>query len=269
MKDTGALARRSLRSLFLAALLAAPSAFAATDEEIIAAFKKDAARIQAAMAAADADMERVHALQTEMKTLLDQTLGQVGDQTRPALQIAMKILNPVMEDGMRYTQLVQSRVEARVFDYPSATTTEEIDRRLKSVDELIAFNADLAKRISGLEAEVEKTLKESKLSLRDRAAFLDGYRKSNGRRIGAQKAVRTLDANVYDEVRSVYALLKDQMGKWSVADGQVTFQDDAHAESYNKHLARIDELSARQQKAIEKAMGVETAPGTPTPAATP
>lgn len=248
----------ALRALFVLSLAVA-GASAASDQEIIANFKAENARLAAELAQTD-DVARVHAVQSQIKALLERTVEQVSEKTKPYLRVSLQVIDPLMEESMRYTGLVQKHTEAGTFDFASAGSKESIDARLKLLDELTTANGALARRIAGLEEEIKGTLKASKLSALDQARFLEGFRESSGRRFGALRAIRTLDTSLYVEMREIYVLLREQMGRWSVKDGQIVLEDTAALETFNRRVATIEELAARQQKAINAAAGIGNAP---------
>lgn len=251
---------RALLLCALSLLFAGSRLAAATDAEIIAAFKVESARIQTEMAGATDDLTRMSELQRELKALITRTLEQVSEKTRPAIQVGLEIMGPLMEDGMVYTKMVQNQIEADLFNYATATTTEIIERRLKSLKELETFNSGLARRLSTIDADVQAVLRTSKLSKGEQTSFLEGFRKSSSAKLAAQRAVRTLDTLMFAEIRATYDQLREQMGKWSVQDGEVIFQDPEQVTAYNQRMTKIGELAERQEKAQRQALGVPAAP---------
>ena len=100
-------------------------------------------------------------------------------------------------------------------------------------------------------------LNASKLSTAEKSGFLKGFQSSTGGRLGAMRAVRTLDARLYVEVRGIYGQLREQMGKWSVKNGELSFTDDAQAPIYNARIERINVIAERQEVAQRQALGIK------------
>lgn len=168
----------------------------------------------------------------------------------------MKVINPLMEGGIAYTSAMQKFMDAGLFDYTSATNAEIIERRLDQLATLEKMNEGLLKRAVALNTDIEAVLKTSNLSAGDKASFLKGFHSSTGR-LGAMRAVRTLDAQLYVEVRGIYGQLREQLGKWSVKDGELSFKDDAQIPLYNARIERITVIAERQEVAQRKALNVQ------------
>lgn len=223
----------------------------------MAAFQVEANRIRRELVAAGEDMAKVTALQKQMQALIADVTGKVSPKTRAVLEVSMKVINPLMDGGIAYTGAVQKYMEAGGFDYTSATTAEMIDRRLEQLAGIERLNADLIKRSASLDTDIEAVLKASKLSDGEKAAFLKGFQSSTGSRLGAMRAVRTLDTRLYVEVRGIYGQLREQLGKWSVKDGELSFTDDAQVAIYNARIERINVIAERQEVAQRQALGVK------------
>lgn len=243
----------------LGALFYCGVGYAATDDEVVAHFKKEAARIKAELAAEPNDMGRVQALQLEMKALLDRTVAQVSEPLRSVLRITQQVVNPLIEESVAYMALVQAKTEAGVFDYPTATSAEVIERRLKEIGELETRYAAFAKRLNSFDTDMATLLDESRIKPSDQDDILERIRARLGPRIGAMRAVRTLETATYVEIRKIYGLQREHLGKWSVEEGRVVFQEKAEMEAFERHANFLKELGARQDKARSKALGISPA----------
>jgi hypothetical protein len=250
--------RIALGFLFVCACFGASHSRAAeSDEQIIAAFKVESARLQRELHAAGEDMGKVMAVQKQMQTLITEVMGKVSPRSRAAFEVTMKVITPLMDGGIAYSGALQKCINAGGFDYTSATSAEIIDRRLAQVAELEKLNESLLKRAVSLDADINAVLKASKLSAGDKASLLQGFQSSTGGRIGAMRAVRTLDAQLYAEVRGIYGQLREQLGKWSVKDDVLSFSDDAQATIYNARIERINVIAERQDVAQRQALGIK------------
>lgn len=241
----------------MALFCALPSHAVQTDEQILADFKVQAKRIQLEVITAGGDMAKVTALQKELQALLVDVSSKVSPKTRTALEVSLKVVNPLMDGVIIYTGAVQKYMEAGGFDYTSANTAEIIDRRLVQLSEVEELNAKLVKLANSFEADIEAVLKTSKYSDAEKAAFLKGFQSSIGSRMGAIRAVRNLDTRLYVEVRGVYGQLRDQLGKWSVKEGMLIFEDDAQADAYNARTERMTGIAKRQAIAQRQAAGIK------------
>jgi hypothetical protein len=250
--------RIALGFLFVCACFGASLSRAAeSDEQIMATFKVESARLQREIHAAGEDIGKVAALQKQMQTMLTEAMGKLSPRSRATFEVSLKVITPLMEGGIAYSGAMQKHINAGGFDYASATSTEIIDRRLGQLAEIEKLNNALLKRAMSLDTDIEAVLKASKLSAGDKASFLQGFQSSTGGRLGAMRAVRTLDAQLYVEVRGIYGQLREQMGKWSVKDGQLSFNDDAQVAIYNARLERINVIAARQDVAQRQALGIK------------
>lgn len=252
-------ARAALGFLLVCSCLvgAAPVRAAQTDDQILAEMQIEVNRLKKEMHAASDDMERFTALQKQMQALLADTMSKVSPRSRAAMEVSMKVLGPLMEEGVAYSEAVQKYTDAGGFDYASASSAEIIDGRLELLAELEQLNEGLIKRAASLDADIDAVLKASKLNAADKAGFMKGFQASTGGRLGALRAVRTLDARLYGEVRGIYGQLREQLGKWSVEDEAIAFEDDAQVAIYNARLERINVIAERQDVAQRRALGVE------------
>ncbi|MET0261914.1 MAG: hypothetical protein ABW223_03375 [Rariglobus sp.] len=250
--------RIALGLLFACVCLgASPARAADSDEQIIAKFKVESARLQREIHAAGEDMAKVTDLQKQMQALIADVTNKVSPKSRAAFEVSMKVINPLMEGGITYTSAVQKYIDAGGFDYTSANTAELIDRRLGQLAELEKLNAALLKRASSLDTDMDAVLKASKLSAADKQAFLSGFHSSSAGRLGAIRAVRNLDAKLYVEVREIYGQLRGQLGKWSVKGGELAFDDDAQVAIYNARMERINVIAERQDAAQRRALDIK------------
>ncbi|HSI07906.1 MAG: hypothetical protein ACAH89_02580 [Rariglobus sp.] len=250
--------RFALGLLFVCACFGASLSRAAdSDEQIIAAFKVETTRLQREIHAASEDMGKVAALQKEMQTLLTEVMGKLSPRSRTAFEVTMKVITPLMDGSIAYSGALQKCINAGGFDYTSATSSEIIDQRLGQIAELEKLNDALLKRAVSLDADIDAVLKASKLSAGDKTSILKGFQSSTGGRIGAMRAVRTLDAKLYVEVRGIYGQLREQQGKWLVKNDVLSFTDDAQAAIYNARLERINVIAERQDVAQRQALGIK------------
>ncbi len=250
--------RFALGLLFVCACFGASLSRAAdSDEQIMAAFKVETTRLKREIHAAGEDIGKVTTLQKEMQTLLTEVMGKLSPKSRAAFEVSMKVITPLMDGGIAYSGAMQKCIKAGGFDYTSATSAEIMDRRLEQITELEKLNDALLKRASSLEADIDAVLKESKLSASEKASIRQGFQSSTGGRIGALRAVRTLDAKLYVEVRGIYKQLREQLGKWSVKDGELSFTDDAQVPIYNARIERINVIAERQDVAQRQALGIK------------
>jgi hypothetical protein len=234
-----------------------PARAAGSDEQVIAACQAETARLQREIYTAGGDMARIEKLQKQMQELMTETMGKVSPKSRTILEVSMKVINPLIQGGIVYSGEIQKFKEAGGFDYTSATSAEMIDRRLAQLAGIESLNEDLRKRALSLDADIEAVLKASDLSAGEKAGFLKGFQNSSGGRMGAMRAVRTLDANLYVEMRGIYGQLREQLGKWSVKEGKLSFEDGAQVAIYNARLERITVIAQRQDVAQRRALGVK------------
>ncbi|CAM3013445.1 hypothetical protein [Rariglobus hedericola] len=250
--------RLALGFVFVCVCLGAPLSRAAdSDEQILANFQVESARLKREVHEAGEDMAKVADLQKQMQALIKEVMGKVSPKSRTAFEVSLQVINPLMDGGIVYTEALQKYMDASGFDYTSATSTKIIDRRLEELAKLEKLNEGLLKRAISLETDIEAVLKASKMSAGEQASFLKGFQSSMNGRIGAMRAVRTLDARLYVEVRGIYGQLREQLGKWAVKEDVLTFEDDAQATIYNSRIERINVIAERQEVAQRRALDVK------------
>lgn len=233
----------------LLAAFATTWALAKTENEKI--FEEMTERIgalQRAALATDDATERLK-IQREIQQVLVATDEKLTGTEKILFGISLKILRPTQELGEKYTAKIAEIANAGTLDFTSVSTREHIAERLACIDELDEMNTRLLARFSSLEQDIQHALDEGKVEAAVRQGFMEGFNSTFGRRIGPSKAIRTLDTALFAKFRAGFRLLEKHWGRWSITDGDLTWQDDAVAKEFAALREEIDVIIQRQSEA--------------------
>lgn len=239
--------------ILLVAIAAAPAIAAsqAEDKKLIAelrAKQKDFAN----RVIATADPEQRAALIREQTKTVDAILANLGEPTRSALAVSIKIVEPIQSMGANYLNQVGTVSQQGTFDFASIATREDIARRAKLIEDLERANAELLERISRVESDMDAELSRSALTAAQRRDFQAGFTRKFGQTVGPSKAIRNIDAQVWMLMKRILALLDSNWGNWKVREGTIVW-DVAEAEvAYTKMQAEIDAAIERQSRAEQE-----------------
>lgn len=239
--------------VLLVAIVAAP-AFAASraeDQKLIAELQAKQKEF-ANRVVATADPEQRAVLIREQTKAVDEILAKLGEPTRSALAISIKIVEPIQSMGANYLSQVGAVSQQGAFDFTALATRDEIPRRTKLIEDLERANAELLERISRVESDLDAELSRSALTAAQRRDFQAGFTHKFGRTVGPTKAIRNIDAQVWVIMKKILTLLDTNWGKWKVREGTIVW-DAAEAEAaYTTMQSEIDAAIERQARAEQE-----------------
>lgn len=245
---------RRLFALLLALVLAlAPSLVRADDpdEALIQAMNSRLKEIQAKMVQTS-DMNERAQLVKQLGQTLEDTLPKLTPQGRAVLEVGIKVLQPIQQEGAGYTKMVADFIASDSCRFTTIKSRAEIKPRLDEIARLAAANQSVINRYTSMTADATRLLDEAKLSDAAKRDFLAGIDESMGRQAGAVVAIRNLDRKLYEQWTAALHLLDARWGAWSVtADQRLQFTDQEAQKKFNDILAEIKTLSERQQHAQE------------------
>lgn len=240
---------------FAFALVPARAADASNDDSLIAEMKGRMAAIQRQMLATDDMAERLR-LQKEARKLLDETLARVSDGNRPLLEISLNIVGGLFDATGDYLRNASAFFQGPDADFSQLKDRGDIQNRINKLTSLIRTNEELIARINRMEADIEATLDRAKVSAAQKSAFMAGYQKGAGRKIGPQLAIRTLDRKIYEQWIALYHLLDEEWSHWKVdADGRLTLSSASASQKCDDIVAEIDRLGKLQAHAEQALLG--------------
>lgn len=254
---TSSLRRALALVIGLGALWIVPACLAASDEQIIAEMQQRMKALQQRIIEAETLKERAD-LQKEIKGLLEETINKVSPKIRPMMEIGFKLVGSISDAGEEYTREASSFFESDDGDFRTIKKPGDITARRARIQKLTVANQKLLERINSMEKDAEDILAKGGVSAEDRRGFMTGFRNSTGKRMGALRALRTIDAKMLAFWLDALALLETEWGHWKVLEGDHPIQWD-RPEAQKKFSDIVGEIQvlAERQAAAEKAiMGV-------------
>lgn len=220
--------RNKLLMLFaLLGLLACVPNFAqanAKDEKVMKSFEKELRALQQAFFASD-DLEKRIEVQKQMQQLFTTTLTQLSDETRPVMEVSVKVVLPLQQQAAEFMDLAAKFSSSGQGDPATIKERGDIAPRIATLEELERRNAALLAEISTMNERLSRALDAGKVTGKQRAGFLAGFNETTGRSLGPMKAIRTLDGQIFAEMKRLYRLLDEQWGKWKYEDEDFVWQD--------------------------------------------
>lgn len=226
-----------------------------TDESIIAEMQRriKALQHQAIETQDPAATARLHA---DIDTIMEDALGRVSAKSRPMLEIGLKLMRPLSEEGVAYTEASSAFFDSPLGDPSTIKERSEIATRIGALEKLAAQNQRLLDRINAMETEAEKLIRKSTASAAEREAFMTGYRQSSGRNLGALRAIRSLDAKVLQLWIDLLGLLDREWGNWHPRpDGGLDWTDPDAEKQVVAIVEEMHVLADRQIAAQKKLVG--------------
>jgi hypothetical protein len=237
---------------FLLLLLPAGLPLAAQTDPDSALLDEMQARMQALrkQAVETEDSAERARLQAKIGTVLDETLAQVSPKGRPMIEISFRVLRPLADDGAVYSAAAAAVFDTLEADLRQLKSRDELAKRIAALERLEAMNLRLLEQMNGAETAIEKLLKNSGLPAAEQRNFLAGYRNSSGRRMGAARAVRNLDAKMLALWKDALRLLDKTWGRWRPdGDGQLVWDDKSAEKKLAALMGEIVVLGERQSAA--------------------
>lgn len=244
---------RTRLHLFLFAVLlpAAVHAGEAEDRKLLEEFRKNQKEFAERIIATDDPDKRV-ALMQEKTKMADNILARLGEPSRSALSVSLKIVEPLQQQGSEYLKLVGTIAQKQTFDFVTIQNRNDISQRRADLEHLERLNAEILARILRVDADVSAELDRSTLTAQQRRDFRAGFDHGFGRVIGPTKAIRNLDALVWVKLKEMLALLESRWGEWNVSDGTIQWKDEAAGSAYAKLQTEVAEAVERQARAEQE-----------------
>jgi cell division protein FtsB len=193
------------------------------------------------------------ALKKEVNTLIDTSLSQISEESRPMLAVMLKVVMPLQADNSAYT-----RAAASFFNSPNAAletikSREDIAARNEALATLSAANLRLLKRLDSLNGDIGHALRDSRITPTNGMAI----RSTLVQQFYPTRNVRELESQIYVGFQAAMAVLDQEWGHWRVGpDGMFAWDEAATAAKFKKITDDIQRLADKQMAAQVKLMDV-------------
>jgi hypothetical protein len=131
------------------------------------------------------------------------------------------------------------------------TSVDDIDASLKGLNQVHAAVSDMLLFLKDFDNQCRLALAGQNLSDEEMNDAVSAYHKSG--KIDDLVVFWQVNSDLTDEYISMFGLLKDQWGKWTVTDGKFTFQDSNVLETFNATVRDI-QTDAQKQGVLQKAL---------------
>jgi hypothetical protein len=131
------------------------------------------------------------------------------------------------------------------------TSVDDIDARLKGLNKVHATVSDMLMFLKDFDNQCRLALAGQNLSDEEMNDAVSGCHKSG--KIDDLVVFWQVNSDLTDEYVSMFGILKDQWGKWTVTDGKFTFQDSSVLETFNATVRDIQN-DAQKQGELQKAL---------------
>jgi hypothetical protein len=220
------------------------------DEKIISELTREMRDLQLKAQAESEDLIRYTQYQEEIVALVRTALAKVSPEARPALQVTLTVMGPLQQESNDYLTIAAARIQAGIFELGAIQNKEDIASRVAELSALRARNERLLARINRIDDDLKQVLAESSLNAAQQRAFVAGFNREFGRRVGPMKAVRRLETALYDQFVIALQHLESHWGAWSTTEeGPFQWTDAAAQEKFEAIAQEIQTIAARQAEA--------------------
>src|SRR4029450_2609149 len=135
---------------------------------------------------------------------------------------------------------------------------EAIAARVVTVKKFGEANDNLSKVLDGLESRVRAEMETEALPVRNRERFVTGFMKSANLEIN--RIIRRCDSELVTTLLKMLGVLDREWGEWKAQDENVIFNRPPAIEEYNKLLAELQDIAARQSTAQQELLNRTSKP---------
>lgn len=235
----------------IAALATAAHADENAEREVLKNFTNRQKELASRVVSTD-DLDERRTLMQEQEKLLTETLAKLTEPNRSTFAVVVRIVQPIQQNGSAYIERVGAISAAGTFDFTTIKSKEEFSERRAKLDELLAANDALARRLNRVDEDVARELDQSSLTVRQKREFTEGFKRGMGRTIGPSRAIRTIDTMVWTKLKESLTLLEEHWGAWSANEGEIVWTKDEPRDAYIRLSDEIAELVERQAAAEQE-----------------
>ncbi len=187
----------------------------------------------------------------QARQALEEALPKLAPDDRAAMLVAIRIVNPIIEEGGAFAEELAAFQQSPEWSLATATTQEEIRARIAKLDKLTAKSVALHQRITTLEADATRILKDEPLDPQMKAGLIKGIKGSSARKFTILAAVQSTQQRSFRAYKEALQLLHDQWGHWRGKDGVVVWDTQANLDEFNKIVTAM-QASDREIAALQK-----------------
>jgi len=218
------------------------------DARTIQEFRTWQKKLATDLAAASDPGERARLVRSYSEKV-DSTVTKLGEPSRSAFLVSVKVVEPIQRQGADYLQIVAEYSQQGVLDFSTIRSRDDIAQRRLALDRLIESNAKLLERYNRVPQDIESELESSTLTKSQKRDFIAGFSEKFAQTAGPAKAIRTLDALAWDRLSQMLSLLEQHLGKWKFEEGKILGLDEDAERKYNALEREVQDAVERQAAA--------------------
>jgi hypothetical protein len=132
---------------------------------------------------------------------------------------------------------------------------QDIAKRAADIAALKHANQQLLVRIDSIEDDSIKMLEKAEVPKLARDGFMEGLRETALKKIGALRAMRSIDDKTYSQCEAAFALLDEQWGKWHADSAvKIKFEESEAQAKFSTIFTEVQRLGQRSRQAEEAAL---------------
>jgi hypothetical protein len=169
---------------------------------------------------------------------------------RQSLRVAQRVLQS-MTPALSSYEAAFKELESAGFAQPETLQSRDaIASRVVVVNKFGEANDNLTKVLNGIEARVRTEMESENVPVRSREQFVTGFMKSAN--LELNRVIRRCDSELVTTLLKMLAVLDREWGQWKSEDGNVIFNRPPVIEEYNKLVAELQDIAARQSVAQQE-----------------
>ncbi len=181
-----------------------------------------------------------------------------GDEAKVA-RASSRLFQAIQDASVGMERLAKQLEEEEVFNAGKVKDRDRLKKIRRLGNELIVESDSMLKLVLTSDVLFRKILQEAGVGEATSRGVIEGMRKTMHLQEPLQRRIRGADRKIGQDMIAFADLLESEWGKWACdADGEVTFQNDAAAEKFNKIIEGVQNAAADQasaQKALVETMG--------------
>ncbi len=188
---------------------------------------------------------RVRRIIAVMQRAADQTSG----DDREFLDLVISTYGDLIPVCRRYDRAWDAYDAAGGLDPSGFETVADVDARIAIAEETIRRSIALRDGFRGAPGRIRQRVRRSDLDSSVAEGFLAAT-SGSGRQLEIQAKVNDLDVKAATANRDLLKLLRDEYGRWSLADDIIEFDDTDVSDRYNALVDQLEHYGAEQEAAM-------------------
>jgi|GEM_PF-6196921 len=192
--------------------------------------------------AATASISERMQLARQSRQAMEDALPKLAPKDRAGLLVAIRLVNPIIEDGGAFAQELSAFQESPEWNFSTAASQEDIRGRISRIDRLAATSIALHQRMTTLETDATRLLKDEPLDPQMKAGMLKGIKDSADRKFAMLATIQRTQQRSFEKYKEALQLLHAQWGHWQGKDGVVIWDTQANLDEFNKIVTAMQAL---------------------------